>query len=425
MRLLYLTAGAAGMYCGSCMHDNSLARSLMGMGTDMLLVPVYTPIRTDDEDVSQHQVFFGGLNIYLQQKFPWLQRLPAWMDRWLNHPSLIRFATRGAMQIDMKFLGRLTLSMLRGMEGNQRKELARMLDWLQTDFPPSHVMLTNLLIGGCIPELKRRTQARCFVTLQGDDIFVESLPEPYRSQVWDAMRELVPFVDGFVFHSQEYAAKMASRLQIPDRKQLVIPLGVDITDFANRTWSPPTGPLKIGYMARKAPEKGLDLLVEAYCRLRDRVPQQPLELLLAGWEGPQHAEYLQGIRQRLDAAGYRASVSELGDIDRQAKLELFQQIDVLCVPTRYQEPKGLFVLEAAAAGIPYVLPAHGAFPEVDRRLKNGLLFPPEEVDALTNALQAILPTLRNGNRQQAATSAQGLVDIRLHAASVLDWMKKG
>ena len=67
-KIVYLTAGAAGMFCGSCMHDNTLVRGLARQGWDLQLVPTYTPIRTDEDDVSVDQVFFGGVNIYLQQK---------------------------------------------------------------------------------------------------------------------------------------------------------------------------------------------------------------------------------------------------------------------------------------------------------------------------------------------------------------------
>ena len=61
-RITYLTAGAAGMYCGSCMHDNTLAQSLTDRGYPTILVPTYTPIRTDEKEVSVDQVFFGGIN---------------------------------------------------------------------------------------------------------------------------------------------------------------------------------------------------------------------------------------------------------------------------------------------------------------------------------------------------------------------------
>ena len=48
MRILQITAGAAGMYCGSCTRDNALARAMIARGHDVTLVPVYTPTRPDD-----------------------------------------------------------------------------------------------------------------------------------------------------------------------------------------------------------------------------------------------------------------------------------------------------------------------------------------------------------------------------------------
>ncbi len=60
MSIVYLTAGAAGMFCGSCMHDNSVAKELIAQGHECLLVPVYTPIRTDEADQSIDKVFFGA-----------------------------------------------------------------------------------------------------------------------------------------------------------------------------------------------------------------------------------------------------------------------------------------------------------------------------------------------------------------------------
>ncbi|MBU0616407.1 MAG: glycosyltransferase family 1 protein, partial [Planctomycetes bacterium] len=67
MRVVHLAAGAGGMYCGSCMHDNRLAATLIGQGRDVVLIPLYTPLRTDETDVSERRVYYGGINAYLQQ----------------------------------------------------------------------------------------------------------------------------------------------------------------------------------------------------------------------------------------------------------------------------------------------------------------------------------------------------------------------
>ena len=85
------------MYCGSCMHDNTLVAALNRLGHDALLIPTYTPIRTDEEDVRQQRVFFGGINVYLQQK-SWLFRHTPWfLDRLLDFPRLLRWVSRFAV----------------------------------------------------------------------------------------------------------------------------------------------------------------------------------------------------------------------------------------------------------------------------------------------------------------------------------------
>ena len=89
MRIAYVAAGAAGMYCGTCIRDNALASALMVIGEDVVLVPTYTPIRTDEEDVSHERVFFGGINVYLQERWRLFRHLPPALSRMLDHRGLL------------------------------------------------------------------------------------------------------------------------------------------------------------------------------------------------------------------------------------------------------------------------------------------------------------------------------------------------
>src|SRR5205085_7765929 len=83
LKIAYLTAGAAGMICGSCLHDNTLARALLTLGNDVQLIPLYTPIRTDEENVSAGRIYYGGINMYLQQRWPLFRWLPTWFACWM------------------------------------------------------------------------------------------------------------------------------------------------------------------------------------------------------------------------------------------------------------------------------------------------------------------------------------------------------
>jgi len=392
------------MYCGSCMLDNALDRAMIQLGHDAILVPVYTPIRTDEVDVSIDRVFLGGVNVFLQQKFRWLRYLPRFVDSALNQPWLIRRLTANAGKTSPKLLGSLAVSMLLGVDGNQRKEFNRLCDWLEKDIRPDVLLLTNLLIAGCIPEYKRRVAVPVYVTLQGDDIFLDSLPDPYRQQSIDAMRRLVPFIDGFIVHSQDYGRRMAELLDIPAHRWHVVPLGINTEEFESpntdsatvaRSVNSNNREVTLGYFARMAPEKGLHLLIDAFIELASRPENAELHLKMAGWMGPQHAEFWNEQQQKLARAHLDGRWSYLGSLERREKLDFFRVIDLLSVPTTYQEPKGIFVLEATAAGVPYVQPNHGAFPELHQRLNAGWLYTAGDHRSYVDQLQSSIDTIRN------------------------------
>src|SRR5688572_29308693 len=96
MRILSITAGAAGMYCGSCFRDNAVAAELLARGHEVTLMPVYTPTRTDEANVSQHRVLFGGISVYLQQHSAFFRKTPRLLDKLWDSPAVIRtLASRG------------------------------------------------------------------------------------------------------------------------------------------------------------------------------------------------------------------------------------------------------------------------------------------------------------------------------------------
>ena len=87
MRIAYITAGAAGMYCGNCLRDHALARALRGLGEEVTLVPIYTPLQTDLEpgpEVRRGPVFFNGIRAYLEQHVSYLRKPRPVVDRLLG-----------------------------------------------------------------------------------------------------------------------------------------------------------------------------------------------------------------------------------------------------------------------------------------------------------------------------------------------------
>lgn len=410
MKISYLTAGAAGMVCGSCLHDNALAKALIKLGHDAILIPTYTPIRTDEQSVSSDQLFYGGLNVYLQQAFPPFRWLPNWADQFLSSPRLVGWVASRGMETSAKSLGALTVSMLKGRDGYQRKEVRRLCAWLKTQ-APDVVVFSNLLIAGCLSELKRQLEVPVVVILQGDDIFYDGLIEPYRSRALVELRKLAQQVDLFVVHSQDYGRRMQSMLGFSVAQLAVNPLSIDTRDYLTQTAAPlpDQRPPTIGYLARLAPEKGLHLLVDAFIAVQSKPALQDVRLAVAGWLGKQHEAYWQQQLDKLAQAGLGERVTYHGSVDRAGKLAFLNAIDVLCVPTTYLEPKGLFVLEGLAAGVPYVQPAHGAFPEMHQRMGGGHLFDPETPGALAERLEEVLSD-RDGLRTLGMQGRQSVLD---------------
>lgn len=408
MRILSITAGAAGMYCGSCFRDNALARALMARGHDVTLVPVYTPTRTDEPNVSRGEVLFGGISVYLQQRSAIFRRMPRLIDRLWDSPRVIRALAGRGLSTDARLLGDLTISMLHGERGVLRKEFEKLVEWARREPLPDVINLPNSLLIGLAAPLARALDRPVCCTLQGEELFLDGLASPYRDEALALIRAQVKEVARFVAVSDYCAGFMSSLLDIPAARLEVVPLGIDMTGYRRRQDG--GGPFRIGYFARIAPEKGLHVLADAYIRFRRRIGHADVRLEVAGYLAPADQGYLDGIRALLERAGLEAECVWHGAVDREGKIDFLSRLDVLSVPATYDEPKGLFLLEAMASGVPVVQPRRGSFVEIVRNTGGGLLVEPDDPDRLADGLYALWRD-REGTARLSAAAYDG---VRAH-----------
>jgi glycosyltransferase involved in cell wall biosynthesis len=476
VRIAYVSAGAADMYCGSCLHDNTLVAALQRLGHDAVLVPTYTPLRTDEPGVAIERVFFGALNVYLKQIAPPLRRGWAGVERLLDRPGLVALVSRLGSATDPGRLGELTLSILRGEEGNQASELDKLVGWLRDSFRPEVVHLTNSMFAGFARRLKAELGVPVVCSVQGEELFLDGLREPSRGAVRAALAERAQDVDLFVAPSRFYADLMASYLQVERGRLAVVPLGLNLighgasgaaghgsghgasgaagngardadSDGAGHGAGHDSGrgaargagePWVVGYLGRIAPEKGLDLVAAAFRRLADALGGAGrVRLHVAGYLPPQHRGYLRGIERQLRSWGLAGDYRYAGEVTREEKIAFLSGLDLLAVGTVYPEPKGLYVLEALANGVPVVAPRHGAFPELLAETGGGVLVAPGDPAALAAALAELLRDpgrrerlgragreavhARHGDEAMAAATLalyQGLVQGRCEAAAL-------
>jgi glycosyltransferase involved in cell wall biosynthesis len=390
VKIVFLTPGTGSYYCGACMRDNALARELLRAGEDVTIAPMYLPHTLDEEalpSAARVPVFFGGINVYLQQKVPLFRRTPAFVDRLLNSTGLLRWAARHSHMTSARDHGEMTLEMFNVGSSRLGKELDKLMVWLEHAERPDVVCLSTALLGGFAEPLKRRLGAPVVTFFQGEDAFLDGLPEPFRTQCWKAMGRTLRASDLLLSPSRFYADLMRNRLALSADAVRVVFNGIQLEGYAPAV--PPSAPA-VGYLARMCREKGIEVIVDAFLHLAGQLGDRETRLHLAGAATAGDEPLIRRLRARLDAAGLSGRVTWSPNISREEKISFLRGLSLFSVPATYAEAFGLYVVEAMACGVPVVQPESAAFPELIAAGGGGMLVPPGDPVALARAWSKLL-----------------------------------
>jgi glycosyltransferase involved in cell wall biosynthesis len=197
----------------------------------------------------------------------------------------------------------------------------------------------------------------------------------------------------------EAVATTLRQFDIPGNRIAVVPNGVDLSRFADpidvdrvrkELGCAPTERIVLG-VGRLAPEKGFDVLIEAFSALT--APLSDVRLILVG-DGPDAAALRAQAEQnaaRIDFLGHRTDI-----------VSLLAVADLVVVPSR-QEGQGIVPLEAMAAGRAVVASRVGGLIESIVDDETGMLIPPDNAPALCGTME----TLLNDPARRAAMGATG------------------
>ncbi|MDB2327003.1 glycosyltransferase family 4 protein [Verrucomicrobiales bacterium] len=405
MRIIHLTPGTGNFHCGSCLRDHALVRALGKLGHEMTLVPLYLPMVTDDEkEETKVPLFLGGINMYLQQKFRLFRWTPKWLDRFFDRESLLMGLIEKAGMTRARDLGEMTVSSFKGSHGEQRKEVNKLITWLKKQPKPDLISFSNGLLSGVARSVHEELKVPVVCSLQGEDSFIDTLPEPYRRQSWELFRDNSAFIARYIAVSNYYADVMRKHLELTDRKVLSVHNGIDFTPF-HADQSKRLDPPVIGYLARMCMGKGLHTLVDAFIDLRQRDTVH-CKLHLAGAKTVADDEFIAQQKQKLDSAGLLDDVEFSPNLSTNKKVEFLQSLSVFSVPALYGESFGLYLIEALACDVPVVQPNHAAFPEILERTGGGLLYDPEDPTNLADSLEVML-SLEERRRKLGFEGGQG------------------
>lgn len=141
------------------------------------------------------------------------------------------------------------------------------------------------------------------------------------------------------------------------------------------------GPFVVGFLGRLSPDKGLVVLAEAMRLLREDKPGG-IRLLVAG--EPRFVADSEYAKVRAALAGIAEMVECPGWMDRDV---FFSQVDMMVMPSVWDEPFGLSAAEAMAAEVPLVVSDAGALPEVVG--ERGLIVPSGDPARLAGTIAAV------------------------------------
>ncbi len=378
------------MYCGNCLRDNALVATLRQMGHEVTMVPLYLPLTLDEPDQSADTpIFFSGINVYLEQKSALFRGTPGWFRKLLGSRKLLKWASGRAAKTRAQDVGEITLSMLRGEDGNQARDLDELIAWLKAQATPDVVCLSNVLLIGMARHLKQELNTAVVCMLQGEDWFLDALPESYRADSWKTVAERAREVDMLIAPSHYFGDLMSKRLNLPAGNVQVSWNGIHLAGFEQNS-EPKSGPPAIGYFARLCAEKGMDTLVDAYLLLRKDPRNSRIRLRLGGSCGPADEPFVQAQLQKLKAAGVANEVEVHPNLSRDQKIAFLKSLSMFSVPAKYGEAFGLYVVEAMAVGVPVVQPRAASYPELIEASGGGVLCEPNDPRSLAKELQGLL-----------------------------------
>jgi len=392
MKIVHIVPGSGNtFYCQNCMRDNSLVTALRELGHKVTIVPMYLPLNIDDPDsklFGDTPVFYGAINTYLKQVFPLYRKAPVWMERVFDSRFFLNIAAHKAGSTRAAGLADMTISMLKGEEGNQATELEHLINWLKNHSQPDIIHLSNALLLGLAGKIKRELGIPVVCSLQDENQWIDPMEPEYQKNVWQLMAEKATDVEIVTPVSDYYAQTMQEKMHIHDKKLDTVHIGIDLSVFQqnNLSFNPPV----LGFLSRMSESQGLDILVDAYIILKNRERFKNLKLFITGGSTADDEKFIQHIHQKLKETNVIDNVTIFKEFDQNHRKQFLRSISILSVPVPVGEAFGTYLLEAFATGIPVVQPKVGAFPEIIKKTGGGIIYAQNTPDNLAAAIESLL-----------------------------------
>jgi glycosyltransferase involved in cell wall biosynthesis len=189
---------------------------------------------------------------------------------------------------------------------------------------------------------------------------------------------------------------------------IIIPRGILlelIRDEGKKLFSPGERQLRLLYIGRIEKTKGIHVAIEAVGNLINNLGVQELVLDIIGEGVDSYADELKTLINDLQLNGF---VKFKGHVKHDLILKEYRDSDILLVPSIWEEPFGIILLEAMSQGVPVIASRTGGIPEIIEDGISGLLVPPNDPEKLAKAIKKLIdnPSLYE------EISTKGIKEIR-------------
>lgn len=379
--------------------------AMRSLGHDAVTIPLYLPPLMDDTTTdSEIPVFFGGVNVYLQQQLSLFRHTPRWIDKFFDSQSMLKYAAKKAGMTKTSGLGSTTISMLKGDAGRQVKELKRLVDFLANDIRPEIIVLSNALLLGMAGMLKEELGCKIACLLQDEEEFVDTLGPEHTPTAWNLIREAAGDVDVFIAGSRYYAQTMQKKLSVDSIEVAYNGIDRDYTPAA----APPSPPT-IGFLGHICHARGIDQLIESFIRIKSKPELKDTRLIVIGGSVAEDHDEIQTLKHKLVESSCSDDVEWAEDFDRSDKSRLLPQMNIMCVPDRMPPASAICTIESLLAGVPFLAPDSGVYPELIEMTQGGVSFISQDPDDLDKKLSQLL-TSPESTREMGIMGRQVAVD---------------
>lgn len=414
MKILFIVPGSGdSFYCGNCFRDNLQASALRKAGHEVIVMPLYLPLKHESFQ-GDTPLFFPATTFYTAQKFFGKRKMPGWLKRLTGSDALLNMASSMSGSTSAEGLEEMTLSMITGEDAAFQDMVDQLIRWVKDSENPDIIHLSSTLLIGIAKEIKQYMRTPIVCSVQDEEVWIDHLEGGYASAAWQGIAENARYIDRFVTTSRFYKEIFRERLPRVTEVDVIYP-GVDREKYASTDY--PEDPV-IGFFYRMNRENGLDLLAEAYVKLKEKNTIPNLRLRIGGGYTGKDKRFLESVRKKL--APYREYVVIEDAYSLEEHARFYKEITVLSVPLRFEEGVGLYLCEAFAAGRPAVEPATGSFREIVD--KAGIIYEPNDSDSLATALETLLtdPDLLERCRKNALTLSATRYSDRVLAEKLMN-----